>query len=160
MWQITWMLGLLPDWFWTLVLIAGILGIIAAFFLKFVPVIKQYSTPIKIASVIMLLVSVYFQGVIANEEKWQARIKELEAKLAIAEQESKKVNTVIVEKIVKQKEFIKGRTEVVTKFVDREVVKDREVVRFVEFCPLPPAIIEVHNAAAEMNAAVLEGERK
>jgi hypothetical protein len=32
--------------------------------------------------------------------------------------------------------------------VDREVVKNQEVIRFVENCPIPDAIINTHNAAA------------
>jgi hypothetical protein len=32
--------------------------------------------------------------------------------------------------------------------VDREVVRDLEVIRFVENCPIPDVIINTHNAAA------------
>jgi hypothetical protein len=32
--------------------------------------------------------------------------------------------------------------------VDREVVKNQEVIRFVENCPVPEVIVNTHNAAA------------
>lgn len=159
MWQLTWMLSLLPSWFWTLVLVAGVLAVLAAWVLKFVPFVSRYRLPIQVGGILALLVGVYFQGVFANEAKWEARVKELEAKLAVAEEESKKTNTVIEEKIVKQKEFIKGKTEYITKYIDKEVVKKEEIVKYIEICPVPKEIIELHNQATELNKAA-EGAKK
>ncbi len=172
MWQLTWMLSLLPDWFWTLVLITGVLAVIAAWVLKFIPFVSTYRLPIQVGGVLALLIGVYFQGVIANEAKWEARVKELEAKLAVAEEESKKTNTVVQEKIVKQKEYIKGKTETITKyvdrFVDREVIKEiqgpervrvEEIVKYVESCPVPKELIDLHNQATQLNKAA-EGAKK
>lgn len=150
MWQITWMLSLLPDWFWTLVLVAGVLAVLAAWVLKFIPFVNTYRLPIQVGGILALLVGVYFQGVIANEAKWEAKVKELEAKLATAAEESKKENVVIQEKIVKQKEFVKGKTEYITKYIDKEVVKKEEIVKYIEMCPVPKDLIELHNQAAEM----------
>lgn len=159
MWQLTWMLSLLPNWFWTLVLVAGVLAVLAAWVLKFVPFVSTYRLPIQVGGILALIVGVYFQGVIANEAKWEARVKELEAKLAVAEEESKKTNTVIQEKIVKQKEYVKGKTEYITKYIDKEVVKKEEIIKYVEMCPVPKELIELHNAATEMNKAA-EGAKK
>ena len=85
--------------------------------------------------------------------------KELEAKLVVAEQESKQTNTVIQEKIVKQKEFVKGKTEYITRYIDKEIIKKEEIVKYIETCPVPKEIIELHNAATEMNKAA-EGAKK
>lgn len=159
MWQLTWMLSLLPSWFWTLVLVAGVLAVLAAWVLKFIPFVSRYRLPIQVGGILALLVGVYFQGVFANEAKWEARVKELEAKLAVAEEESKKTNTVIEEKIVKQKEFIKGKTEYITKYIDKEVIKKEEIVKYIEICPVPKEIIELHNQATELNKAA-EGAKK
>ena len=181
MWQITWMLGLLPDWFWSLMLIAGIAGIILGFFFKFIPFVGTYSVPIKIVSVILLLIGVYFQGVIANEEKWQARVKELEEKLAKAEEESKKENVRIEEKIVykdriirekgkKQIEYIekivKGDTEFITKDMSETEraefkKKQEELEQALKMCPVPRLVIEEHNKAAINDAAKIpKGDKK
>ena len=143
------MLGLLPNWFWTLVLVAGILAVLAAWVLKFVPFVSTYRLPIQVGGVLALLVGVYFQGVIANEAKWEARVKELEEKLVIAEKESKEANGAIKEKIVKEKEYIKGKTEYITKYIDREIVKKEEIVKYIEMCPVPKELIEIHNQAAD-----------
>ncbi len=159
MWQLTWMLSLLPDWFWTLVLVAGVLAVLAAWVLKFVPFVSTYRLPIQVGGILALLVGVYFQGVISNEAKWKARVDELEAQLVKAEEASKQENVVIQEKVVKQKEYIKGKTEYITKYIDREVVKKEEIVKYVEQCPVPKELIELHNSATEMNKAA-EGANK
>lgn len=159
MWQLTWMLSLLPNWFWSLVLVVGVLAVLAAWVLKFVPFVSTYRLPIQVGGILALVVGVYFQGVIANEAKWEARVKELEAKLAVAEEESKKTNTVIKEKIVKQKEYVKGKTEYITKYIDKEVVKKEEIIKYVETCPVPKELIELHNQATDMNRPA-EGAKK
>jgi len=153
------MLGLLPDWFWALVLIAGVLAVLASFVLKFIPFVSTYRLPLQVGGILALLVGVYFQGVIANEAKWEARVKELEAKLAVAQEESKQTNTVIQEKIVKQKEFVKGKTEYITRYIDKEIIKKEEIVKYIETCPVPKELIELHNSATEMNRAA-EGAKK
>lgn len=148
MWQLSWMLGLLPNWFWTLVLICGVVGILASWVLKFIPFVSTYRLPIQVGSIIALLVGVYFQGFNANEEKWQARIKELEEKVRIAEEKSKETNVKIEEKIVYKDRVIREKAKTQIEYIDREIVKREEVIKFVEQCPIPQVIIEEHNKAA------------
>ena len=73
MWQITWMLGFLPSWFWTTVLFLSIIGLLLAWLFTKLP----YSLPVKVFSILGIVLSVWALGAAANEEKWQARIKEL-----------------------------------------------------------------------------------
>ena len=148
MWQLTWMLSLLPNWFWTLVLIAGVLAVLAAWVLKFIPFVSTYRLPIQVGGILALLVGVYFQGVFANEEKWQARVKELEEKVAKAEAQSKETNVKVEEKIVYKDRVIKERAKTQIEYIDREIVKREEVVKYVEMCPVPQVIIEEINKAA------------
>ena len=158
MWQITWMLSFLPDWFWTLLLITGVLALLAAWVLKSVPVISNYRLPIQVGGILALLVGIYFQGVMANEEKWQARVKELEEQVAAAEAKSKEVNVKVEEKIIYKDKVIKERGQKQIEYIDR-VVKEREEVKvFIEHCPIPTAIIDEHNKAAirDLNKAAKE----
>lgn len=148
MWQLSWMLGLLPDWFWTLVLILGVVGILASWVLKFIPFVSTYRLPIQVISIIALLVGVYFEGFNANEEKWQTRVKELEEQIRVAEEKSKETNIKIEEKIVFKDRIIKERAKTQIEYVDREVVKREEVIKFVEQCPIPSVIIDEINKAA------------
>ena len=43
--------------------------------------------------------------------------------------------------------------------VDREIFKDREIVKEVNNCPVPQEVIDVHNEAARMNK-IIEQQRK
>ena len=156
--QIIWILSFIPDWFWTLVLIFGILGTLASWVLKFIPFISTYRLPIQVASIIALVVGVYFQGVIANEAKWQSKIAELQQKVVEAEIKSKETNIVVQEKIVTKTKVIKEKGKDIVNYIDREVVKKEEIIKYIEQCPVPKEIIDLHNRAAELNNAA-EGKK-
>ena len=158
MMQLTWILSFIPDWFWTLVLIFGILGTLAAWVLKFIPFVSTYRLPIQVASIIALVAGVYFQGVIANEAKWQDKIAELQKKVNEAEVKSKETNIVIQEKIVTNTKIIKEKGKDIVSYIDREIVKKEEIIKYIEQCPVPKEIIDLHNRAAELNK-VEEGKK-
>ncbi len=143
MWQITWVLGLLPEWFWTLVLIIGIAGVIASWILQFIPFISKYKLPIQVIGILLTVSGVYYEGFYSNEAKWQAKVTELEEKLKVAEEKSKEVNVEIVTKY-------KDRVKVVT---DTKVVIQEKIVKEKEFidkeCRVPEVAIDIHNDAAK-----------
>jgi hypothetical protein len=149
MWQLQWMLGLLPEWFWTTLLIAGLIGLLASFILKRIPFISQYRYPIQLVSIIFTFVGVYYQGGIDNEAKWQAKVKEMEDRVAAAQVESAAANKEIETKVVTKTKVVKEKGQVIYQYIDREVVKDKEVIKFVENCPIPSVIINTLNAAAK-----------
>jgi translation elongation factor EF-Tu-like GTPase len=90
-----------------------------------------------------LAFGLYLEGGIANEEKWQARVKELEAKVATAEAKSQEVVTQVVTKYVTRTQVIKERGDTVIQYVDREVVK------YDNKCEIPTIVIKAHDAAAK-----------
>jgi hypothetical protein len=143
------MINLIPDIFWTLVLWTGVLSIVASYLLGKIPFVQQYKIPLRVGGVVAVLIGVYFYGVIANEAKWQARIKELEEKVAIAEAKSADTNTVIKTEVVEKVKVVKERAKTQIEYVDREVVKDKEVIKYIENCPVPKTIIDQINEAAK-----------
>ena len=156
-----WILHFLPDalilWICNIVLLAGILLTVTAFFIKRIPVINQYRTPAQILGIALLVLGVYWRGGYAVEQEWRERVAELELKVAEAEKQSAQVNTEIVTKIVTKTKVIKERGNDIVRYLDREVVKNQEVIKFVENCPIPEVIVNTHNAAA-VNRPV--GEKK
>jgi energy-coupling factor transporter transmembrane protein EcfT len=149
MWQIMWMLSLLPDWFYHLIVIFSLLALIVASVFKFIP----YRLPIQVFGALLLLFGVWMEGGIVNEAKWEARVRELEDKVKIAEEKSKEKNVEIQEKVVTQTKVVKEKGKDIIQFIDREVVKKEEVIKYVENCPVPKDIIDAHNAAATLNKA-------
>jgi len=146
-----WILQWLPDWIFYAILTLGILGFIITYLLKFIPIpgLYMYKTPIQVVSLIFIVVGVYMSGSIANEHAWQARVKELEVKLAAAEAEGAKESVKIVEKVVTQQKVIKEKGQEVIKYVDREVVKyDTKFLPGGE-CEIPKEFLKALNEAAK-----------
>ena len=147
-----WILHLLPDaliaWIIDIVLIAGTVVTVAGFFVRFIPFVNTYRVPVQVAGILLLTAGVYFEGGYTTEMAWRERVAEVETKLHIAEKRGVEVNTEIVTKVVTQTRVVRERGNDIVKYVDREVVKNQEVVRFVENCPIPDIIVNTHNAAA------------
>ena len=154
-----WILHLLPDaliaWIVNLILLAGAVITVAGFFVRFIPFVNTYRIPVQITGILLLTLGVYFQGGYTTEMAWRERVREVEARLAVAEKQSAEVNTEIITRTVTQTKIVRERGDDIIKYVDREVVKNQEVIRFVENCPIPEIIINTHNAAA-LNRSIEE----
>ena len=144
-----WILQWLPNWIFYGIFFAGLLGLLATYVMKFIPFVYVYRTPIQAVSVLAIVIGTYMSGAISNEESWQTKVKEMEAKVAAAEIESQKENVKIVEKIVKKTEYITRRGQDIIQYVDREVTKYDDRFRPGGQCELPKEFIKAINNAAE-----------
>ncbi len=144
-----WILSWLPNWIFYGIFFAGLLGLLATYVMKFIPFVYVYRTPIQAVSVLAIAIGTYMSGAISNEEAWQARVKEMEAKVAAAEIESQKENVKIVERVVKKTEYITRKGQDIVKYVDREVVKYDTKFMPSGQCELPEEFIKALNDAAE-----------
>jgi uncharacterized membrane protein len=144
-----WILQWLPNWIFYAIFFAGLLGLVATFVMKFIPLVYVYRTPIQAVSVVLIALGTYMAGAISNEESWQARVKEMEAKVEAAAVESAQENVKIVEKIVKKTEYIKTRGQDIVKYIDKEIVKYDTKFLPGGQCEIPKEFIEAHNRAAE-----------
>ena len=144
-----WMLQWLPDWIFYGIFFAGLLGLLATYIMKFIPFVYVYRTPIQAVSILAIAIGTYMSGAISNEEAWQARVKEMEAKVAAAEVQSVKENVKIVEKVVKKTEYITRRGQDIIQYVDREIVKYDTKFTPGGVCEIPKEFIKAHNDAAE-----------
>jgi len=146
-----WILQWLPSWIFYAILAIGLIGFLVTYLLKFIPIpgLYMYKTPVQIVSMIMIVVGVYMSGSIANEEAWQARVKELEAKIASAEAEGAKETVKIVEKVVTRQKVVKEKGDEVIKYIEKEVVKyDTKFLPGGE-CEIPKEFIKSLNEAAK-----------
>ena len=138
-----WILNWLPNFVFHLILIAGVLGLLASWVLRFIPLVATYRLPIQVAGVLLTILGVWYEGGIAKDAEWKARVAELEIKVAQAEAKSATENVKIVTKVVKQLELVRTRGSDVVKYIDREIVKYDNV------CPIPKEVVKAHNMAAE-----------
>ena len=138
-----WILQFLPDWIFYLILLAGVLAIGASFILKFVPFVAQYRLPIQAGGVILTVVGLWFAGALSNEAAWQARVKEMELKVAAAETKSAEANTKLVREINKNQQQAKD-TSNANKQTLSTIAKDLD-----SQCRLPRSVIVLHNSASQ-----------
>ena len=121
--QLAWMISLIPDsifiWITYVLFGLGVVLYIASKLVAWIPVIRQYRLPAELVGVLLLIVGAYLFGGYGTEMTWRARVKELEQKVADAQAQAQKVNTVIQEKIVTRIKTIKE-----TVYVNKEIIKE------------------------------------
>jgi len=138
-----WILNFLPDWFFYIVLLAGVGGLVASYLMKFIPFVYMYRTPIQIGSVVAIVLGTFMIGAAWNDQAWRDRVAEMEQKVAAAEVQSNEENVKIVTKIINKTEVIKTKGEDVIKYIEKEVVK------YNDRCEIPNQLVEALNKAAE-----------
>ena len=138
-----WILNFLPDWFFYIVLLAGVGGLIASYLMKFIPFVYMYRTPIQIGSIMAIVVGTFMLGAAWNDEEWRRRVAEMEQKVAAAEVKSAEENVKIVTKIVNKIEIVRIKGEETIKYIDKEIIK------YNDRCEIPNEVVDVLNNAAE-----------
>lgn len=146
-----WLLHFLPDsllaWVVNTVLILGVVGFTASFFFgyvaKFLPQLIPYRMVLQIVSIVLLVAGVYFKGGQAAEIQWRERVRELEGKVAVAEQQSKEANTQLE---TKTKEKVKVIHE--KQIVIQEKIRDVKV-SIDSQCKITAQTVDILNEAAK-----------
>lgn len=138
-----WLLDWMPFWIFHLATVAGVCALIAAQVFKFIPFISQYRLPMQVVGILILAFGLFMEGGISNQEKWEAKVKEMEVKVAMVEAESAKANIKIVEKTNTKIQKVEVRGEDIVKYIDREVIK------YDAQCSIPKEFVKAHNDAAE-----------
>ena len=124
-------------------LVAGLIGMVIGFIGGKIPFVGTYATIIKIVSIVLFCIGLYWKGGYSVEEDWRQRVAEMEAKIKIAEEKSKEVNTVIE---TKYKDRVKKVTE--TRNIIVEKIKINEKIIDAK-CELDPVVISILNEAAK-----------
>ena len=143
-----WLLEFLPDWIFHAVLAAGLLAMIASVVLKFIPMIVTYRLPIQVAGLILTILGVWFEGAMSNEASWQARVHEMEQKVAAAEVKSAQENVRIVTQVVTRIQKVKDTTNENKQYLETQVAQDLD-----RECTLTNASVLLHNSASQNEVA-------
>ena len=161
----------MPEWAIHLLFGLGVVITLAGFVLGMIPIIKRYIIPVRVIGLLMLVLGLYLEGGLADNKEWQLRVKEMEAKMAQLEVEAAKTNIQVQEKVVEKTKVVREKGQDIIKYVDRwntkEVIKEvegperirrEEVIKYIENCPIPKELVDLHNQAAEINKAA-EGKK-
>jgi len=142
-WIVEHILLVFPSWFW--IVFSGV-GAIIYFFsdsISLIPAVVPYSKFAKAIGGIMLLVGVYLDGGAGVTATWKQEVKEMQAKVARAEQESSTANTE-VQTVFKEKTKVIHDVQVV---IQEKIGKDSG--KMDANCVLDPVVIEDLNLAAK-----------
>jgi hypothetical protein len=132
-----WILNWLPDWLFYVMFFTGVLSLVIG---KILADFRLYAYP---AGVVLIIMGTWYSGGIAKDHEWKEKVAEVEAKLALAQQASAKVNEKIITKVVTKNQIIKLRGDDIVKYIDKEVIK------YDNTCKIPIEVIIVHNMAAK-----------
>lgn len=148
-----WMLSFLPDdilhFAILAIMFAGLTLYVLGLFVRFIPPMIPYKTPIEIAGTLLFVAGVYFYGSYDTEMRWREKVKEAEAKVEHAQELSTKANTALeVERKKKQKVITEYAVTIKERIIEKEKLIDAE-------CKVTPEAISILNDAAK-----LPGEKK
>lgn len=150
-----WLLHFLPDSFIQFVvhaiLLAGVVGVFISFFvvnkiLRFAPMLSRYVNIAQVVSALTLVAGVYFEGGYSAEMQWRERVREVEAKVAKAEEQAREANAALDQAANEKVTEIQVKQVVVKQYIDREVTK------YDSTCAIPAPVVKALNAAAKQEA--------
>jgi len=153
-----WILHFLSDGFLEFVIYtilgAGLVATVASIIfinplLRFMPGIAGTYRLIQAASVAVFLLGVYLWGSYSTEMRWRNEVAEMQRKVDEAHAQATAANKMIVENTTVKVKYIKGRTEYITQYIDKEIVKYDTKFLPGGQCEIPQEFIKAHNDAAE-----------
>jgi hypothetical protein len=143
MWQIQWLLQLIPDgvfvWLTYLLFAAGVVLYVASKLVSWIPLMGQYRFPAELVGIVALVIAAYFYGGISYREQ----IAEMKQRVQIAEEKSQQVNRVIETKIIEKVKVVKENV-----YITREIVKEVAGQQLDAQCSLPQSTISLHDSAS------------
>lgn len=164
-----WIFTIISDAIVHIIFIIGVVLTLIGFILGFIPIIGKYKIPLQIIGLLTLILGSYLEGGLADNKEWELKVKEVEAQVAKAEAESANLNTQLQAALSDKKQVIKEKGDTiikyVDKFVDKEILKEvpgpervkiEKVIEYIENCPVPKELLEIHNKAATLN----KGDKK
>ena len=147
MWQLAFLWSLIPDWLITVLvnglIIVGLVGISAGWIARWVPYFNMYRGPIQAIGVICLVLGVYFKGGADVERSWRERVKDLEARVAIAEKQSADANKKLSDQLNQNKKL----TQEVKNANQAAIRANAEKIN--AECRVPDVAIELLNSASQ-----------
>ncbi len=146
-----WVLSFLPEWVFHLMLCIGLLGTVGGWVLKKFPTLSAHSPLIQITGIVLLIVSIWYEGGIAKDAEYRLKIAELSQKASEAEAKAAEANAQIEYIYVNKVQKIKD-VQIVIK---ERVIKDASAID--KNCKVSPEAISLLNASAKNE---LPGDKK
>lgn len=142
-----WIFNFFPTWVSYVIagggLVGFVLSIIMGLLSRWIPKLIPAKIILQLLSIAAMILGVYLIGGTINEEKWEARVKEMETRAVIAEQKAILVNTKIQYKFIDRIKVVKEKQVVV-----EEKIKEVEKILDAK-CEVPKEAVDILNQAAK-----------
>ena len=152
MWQIQWVMSLVPDalfvWITYLLFGAGCVLFVASKLVQWIPMIASYKLPAELLGVLLLVVGAYMAGRWTTDELWRDRVKQMQDVVAQAEARSREVNTIIETKVVTKIKVVKE-----TVYANKEIIREVAGAQLDSQCTLPVSTVVLHDSASRNEVA-------
>jgi hypothetical protein len=152
MWQIQWMLALIPDsllvWIYSFILATGIVFYFGGFLCKYwpfkmIPLIGQFPILGKLVGGLLVVLGIFLFGGYVNEMSWRDKVHQLEEKIKESEKKSADANKKLDAAIKEKNAQVKNNLNQLRGQIRRDAAKiDAE-------CKVPREAVEILNKAAE-----------
>lgn len=143
MWQLQWMLQLIPDgvfvWITYLLFALGAGLYVASKLITWIPLMGRYRLPAELIGVVVLMLASYFYG----GQSYREAIAELKERVKVAEEKSQQVNTVIETRVVEKVKVIKQNV-----YINKEIIKEVAGQQIDSVCTLPNSAVSLHDSAS------------
>jgi len=141
-----WIVNFLPDFVFHLLLVISLLTLAGSFVLDSIPFVSTNAKAIQLASAVVLAIALFFEGASSDNSAWQARVKELELKVAKAETQSAEANGKLSKQLAaKDKEIALAQAELKNRIRAGAAVMDA-------VCRIPADAVAILNDAAGKGA--------
>ncbi len=136
----------IPQWLFSATFFIALVLYLVTKTVKILP----YAQLLQGLSILVAGLSLYLLGAKWRDQVWHDRAQALQQQVLELQAKSQEENVKIVERVVTKRETIRERGQDIVQYVDRVVVKDNEVVKYVEHCPkLPQTVVDTINKAAK-----------
>jgi len=142
-----WFLSFIPDavlqWFIHSIVFLGLVLTLGGSILSKIPFINSYSGFFKLFGVPLLVIGVFFEGGYATEMMWRGKVKEMQEKVRISEEQSNLANKNLSTALSNQKGIIDSTNK---KILD-DLNKWKNEIN--SNCKVSPKAIEILNESAK-----------
>jgi hypothetical protein len=148
MWQIDWMIGLLPTWVFQFMTLAGVVLLLASRFLNGISVVGRYSLPAYLTGMVITATGLYYGGIRSSNEVWEQKIAAVKEQVKLAENKSREVNTVIQTQVVEKVKVVKERV-----YVNKQINANTVAQQVDSKCIVPESAVVLINSASQNEVA-------
>jgi hypothetical protein len=143
-----WLISFLPDWFFHVIILLGIISIVVASVIKKLPTLYTYSFVAYFTGLVLIVSGVWFEGGLSEKAKWASKVKELEGKVQVAESRSRETNTIIQTEVVEKIKVVKEKV-----YVNKQTNEQIAGAQLDSKCVVPESTVVLLNSASQNEVA-------